>query len=383
MQLVKKFVAVSFAATAIFAQADFQPEPVGTVETLPADYPNHWMMVHDFSFFHMSEGEIQVIDPLAETLGDQFKGIITASMIATYKYSAVRNEHYVAESFYARGNRDGGRSDFVTIWDPATLSVKAEIEIPAKRLTGMPKNVMSGLLDNDRFLGVVNFTPAQSVSIVDLEERKFVGEVDTPGCGFMLPHGQRSFTSICANGSLLTSHLNADGTLAESSRSAVAFDPEGNPIFESIAIHGDMGYAPTFLGQVLPLDLSGKELEVGEAWWLTSEDERNWRPGGMAPLMVDSCGTGYALMNPEGGEGTHKDGGAEVWVYDLASGERQGRIELTNWGVSLGTTGSGDNRLMIVTNADMALDVYRIPSGEFVHTLNTGAQTPFMVYGNQ
>ena len=88
-------------------------------------------------------------------------------------------------------------------------------------------------------------------------------------------------------------------------------------------------------------------------------------------------------MNPEGGEGTHKDGGAEVWVYDLETGERQSRIELENWGVSLGTTGSGDDRLMIVTNADMALDVYRIPSGEFVQTLNTGAQTPFMVYGNQ
>lgn len=383
MQLVKKTMFLGWFALVGVAHAEFQPEPVGMVETLPADYPDHWMLVHDFSFFHMSEGEIQVIDPLAETLGDQYKGMITASMIATYKYSATRNEHYVAESFYARGNRDGGRSDFVTIWDPATLSVKAEIEIPAKRLTGMPKNVMSGLLDDDRFLGVVNFTPAQSVSIVDLESRKFVAEIDTPGCGFMLPHGQRSFTSICANGSLLTSHLNADGTLDESTRSAAAFDPENNPIFESAAIHADMAYFPTFLGQVVPMDLSGKNLQVGEVWWLTDEAERNWRPGGMAPLMVDSAGMGYALMNSEGGEGTHKDGGGEVWIYDLENGERQSRIELTNWGISLSTTGSGDNRLMIVTNADMALDVYRIPSGEFVQTLNTGAQTPFMVYGNQ
>ena len=76
---------------AVAATADFTPEPIGTIETLPADYPDHWMLVHDFSFFHMTEGEILVVDPLAESIGGQYKGMMTASFIATYKYGAQRS----------------------------------------------------------------------------------------------------------------------------------------------------------------------------------------------------------------------------------------------------------------------------------------------------
>ena len=60
--------------------------------------------------------------------------------------------------------------------------------------------------------------------------------------------------------------------------------------------------------------------------------------------------------------------------------KRTGRIKLNTRGISLGTTGTGNMRLLIVTNAEMGLDVYRIPGGDFVQTLSTGAQTPFMVY---
>ena len=74
------------------AHAEFQPESVGVVETLPGDYPDHWALVHDFSFFHMFEGEVLVIDPLGETAGDQYKGMMTASFIAGYERSSKRNE---------------------------------------------------------------------------------------------------------------------------------------------------------------------------------------------------------------------------------------------------------------------------------------------------
>ncbi|NKB99895.1 MAG: hypothetical protein GKR90_15545 [Pseudomonadales bacterium] len=382
MKLLKRSVFAALLLATAGVRADFAPEPIGTVEVLPSVYPEHWMLVHDFSFFHMSEGEIQVVDPLADTLGGQYKGMFPASFIATYKYSAQRNEHYVAESFFSRGARGGERTDVLTIWDPATLQVKGEVVIPAKRITGMPKRLMSGLLDNDKFIGVYNFTPAQSISIVNLEDRSFVAEIPTPGCGFMLPVGQRSFSSICSNGSLLTSHLNEDGTLQSTSKSGVVFDPENDPIFENPGVAKDTAYFATFQGKILPIGTSNDEPEVGEAWWLSAESERNWRPGGMSPLMADSSGVGYVLMNPEGGEGTHKDGGSEVWVIDLTEQKRTARIELKNWGISLGSTGTGDGRLMVVTNADLALDVYSIPSGEYVKTLNTGAQTPFTVYGN-
>ena len=362
-------------------RADFQPEAIGRVATLPEQYPGHWMMVHDAAFFHMFEGEVLIVDPLAATAAQQLKGMLTASFIADYKRSRTRNEHYVMETFYSRGTRGGDRTDVVTIWDPATLEVSAEIEIPAKRISGMPKTISSGMTPDEKFLLIYNFTPSQSVSVVNLETREFVGEVPTPGCGFIVPTGARGFTSICANGSMRTSVLNDDGSLSNSETSGVLFDAEADPIFEGAAISGGVAYFPTFSGRVLPVDVSGPSIEVGDTWWLSEADERNWRPGGMRPSLADSEGLGYFLMNPEGAEGTHKDGGSEVWVFDLAAGRRIGRIVLENWGISIGTSGAGDNRLLAVTNADLGVDIYRIPDGDFVHALSIEPQTPFLVHG--
>jgi len=363
------------------AFAEFEPEAVGRSESLPAQYPEQWVMIHDFSFFHMLEGKVIVTDPLATDVGGQYKGTITASFTAAYTRSKARNEHYVAETFYSRGGRGGERTDVVSVYDPATLTVAAEIAIPAKRLTGMPKDTMVGLIGADQFLGIYNFTPSQSVSIVDLEKREFVAEVATPGCGFLVPNGERSFTSICANGSLLTSHLDPGGALQSTSKTDVLFDAQNDPIFEGPAITGGVAYFPTFTGNILPIDVSGEIVSAADTWSLTADDEKNWRPGGIRPAIADSGGSGYFLMHPNGAEGTHKDGGSEVWVFDLADGARTGRIVLTNWGITLGTSGLRDSRLLFVTNTDMGVDVYRLPSGEFVHTLSIGAATPFMMRG--
>jgi len=363
------------------AVAEFTAEVVGEVERLPEVYPAHWVMVHDFSFFHMMEGEIVVTDPLADNLGAQYKGMMPASFTAAYARSKVRNEHYVAETFFARGTRGGARTDVLTIWDPATLTVIDEVEIPPKRITGMPKTTMMDLLGDDRFIAGYNFTPSQSVSIVDLDKRSFVGEVPIAGCGFVIPNGARSFTSICANGALLTSHLDTDGRLTGTSKTPVVFDAEEDPIFEAPAKANQVAYFPTFKGHVLPIDVSGAEVQVLPTWSLTGPQEQGWRPGGIRPAVADADGVGYFLMHPDGAEGTHKNGGSEVWVYDLAAGKRVGKVTLENWGLTVGVSGQGDQRLLFVTNVDMGIDVYRVPTNEFVHTLNLGGTTPFMVHG--
>ena len=364
------------------SHADFQPEAVGGVDSLPAQYPDHWVMAHDVAFFHMQEGKIVVLDPLGDHLGAQFKGTMTASFIAAYLRGKQRNEHYVLETFYSRGGRGGERTDVVTIYDPSTLTVSAEIEIPPKRITGMPKTTMNGLVGNERFLAVYNFTPAQSVSIVDLDSREFVGEVQTPGCGFVIPNGERSFTSICSNGTFLTSHLDDQGNLAGTSSTDKLFDANDDPVFETAVTVDGTAYLLTFTGEVLPLDVSGEQVSAGARWSLAQNDEeKSWRPGGMNLILADSAGYGYVLMHPEGGEGTHKNGGSEVWIYDLAGAKRLKRMELANWGVSMGTSGTGENRLLFVTNADMGVDVYRAESGEHLRTLSFGAETPFLVHG--
>ncbi len=363
------------------AHADLQPDVPGNIETLPQQYPDHWMMVHDASFFHMFEGEVLIVDPLASTAAKQYKGMIPASFIASYERGTKRHEHYIAETFYSRGGRGGERTDVVTIWGADTLEVKAEVIIPPKRLSGMPKRTATALTPDEKFMLIYNFTPQQSVSVVDLEEQKFVAEVETPGCGFVIPTGKRSFTSICANGTLRTTHLDGDGNLKGSDVTDEVFDPNEDPIFEIAAVVDGVAYFPTFQGKILPVNVKRSKVRVAETWWLTAEDERNWRPGGIKPYATDSKGLAYFLMNPEGGEGTHKDGGAEVWAFDVESQKRVARIELANWGLSLGTSGTGDGQLLAVTNANLQVDVYRIPSGEFVHTLGIEPQTPFTIHG--
>ncbi len=363
------------------AHADGIAEPMGVIQQLPATYPDHWMMIQDVSFFHMSEGEIVVVDPLATTQPAQYKGMLTASFMAAYQRSHSRREHYVIETFTARGTRGGERTDVVTIYDNAGLKVQDEIVIPAKRLNGMPKPIATGLSADERLLMVYNFTPAQSVSIVDLEARTFVDEVPTPGCGFVVPIGERSFFSLCSNGSLRTTHLDHTGKPVSSEQTDKLFDADVDPVFEAYGASRGVAYFPTFQGRVLPVDIAGESPVQGEPWWLTEASERSWRPAGIRPVITDADGVGYFLMQPDGAEGTHKDGGPEVWVFDLKKHQRMARLVLKNRGLTLGTSGGGKSRLLAVTNTEMKVDIYRLPAGEFVQTLGIEAETPLAVHG--
>ena len=382
-RMFQGFVFGCIIASSSVTNADFKPEPIGIIETLPEQYPDHWIMAQDLSFFHMLEGAVRVIDPSEETTGDQYKGQMTSSFIAVFEHSKVRNEHYVIESFFSRGGRGGKRTDLVTIYDPTSLSVSDEIEIPAKRLTGMPKGTQAALIgEEERFLGIYNFTPAQSASIVDLEKRVFVNEVATEGCGFVVPNGARSFSSICGDGSFLTSNLDASGALTSSTRTETMFDPVGDPVFETPVTYDDNAYFLSFSGKLLPVNIGEKQISAGD--WLslaTTEDEKSWRPGGITPMTSDTNGNVYVLMHPDGGEGTHKNGGSEVWVYDLEKKKRTNRIELKNWSLVVGTSGTGKNKFLLATNTDMAIDVYELPTANYARTLTGAGSTPFVIDG--
>ena len=384
MRSYKSAFAVATCLFNCVTWAELQPEPLGLVETLPTEYPDHWIMVHDGQL--SLEGKIQIVDPLAPTTSEQVKGMLTASLVgASYQWSNQRHEHYVAETFYSRNSRGGERTDVLAIYDSDSLTLSGEIVLPPKRVSGgAPKRTHSGLTPDERFMMLYNFTPAQSVSVVDLEARAFVAEIETPGCALVLPNGDRNFTSICSNGMLRTTHLDGDGKMSGYTSTEVLFDPNVDPIFEHAAITNGTAHFPTFEGRVLPINLSLDTVSAGGAWWLSGMDERNWRPGGLLPVTADSAGLGYFLMNPAGADGTQDDGGSEVWVFDLIERKRLGRIALENWGLALGTSGSGKNRLLAVTaigQAGFQVDIYRIPSGEFVHTLGITMMPPVYVYG--
>lgn len=375
-------LALSSIALADDTKSAVKIDKVGVVATLPQYYPEHWVFAHDAAFMHMMEGHYMVLDPAAKTGPEQYKGMVDASFITSFAQSNSRNEFYVIETFYSRGTR-GVRTDVVTIYDPKTLAPKGEIVLPTDkfRMSSMPE-VYSGQIINDKFLVIMNMTPATSVAVVDLDTRKVTSTIDTPGCVLIYPTGKSSFSSICANGSLVTYALDNKGKLASSKHHDPFFDPVKKPVFEKPVIIDNLAYFIGFEGEVHSIDLSGNQPKVvGKEWSLLSEADKGWRPGGWQLNASDDNGRLYVLMHPKGYNGSHKDGGPELWVYEPKEKKRVAKITLKNWGVSVMAT-HGKDPYVLVTNADMQVDVYQ--NDKYVRTLAAfGQETPFVIHANE
>jgi methylamine dehydrogenase heavy chain len=85
-------------------------------------------------------------------------------------------------------------------------------------------------------------TPAQSVSVVDVVDREFAGEISTPGCAIIMPTGDRAFMMICGDGSLQYIELDANGAETGRERSKAFFSVEDDAVFDKPVLT-DRGWA--------------------------------------------------------------------------------------------------------------------------------------------
>ena len=156
----------------------------------------------------------------------------------------------------------------------------------------MPERYGTALTAGDRLLVVYNFAPGQSISVIDLEKREFVAEYPISGCALVFPTGASGITSLCSDGSLLTTVLTAAGGLNGTSRTEPVMDAD-DPMFEKAAVIDGVAYFPTFKGNVVPVDLSGTAAQPRAAWSLVSADERaaGWRARRLATGCRRSPGT--------------------------------------------------------------------------------------------
>jgi hypothetical protein len=141
---------------------------------------------------------------------------------------------------------------------------------------------------------------------------------------------------LCGDGRALLVELDDEGNAIRKVKSDRFFDPDADPVMEKGVRRGSTWYFPSFEGLVHEVDVSGPVPAFSEPWPLASESERaaDWRIGGRQPFAVHrASGRLYALMH-QGGPHSHKDPGRVVWVYDLATRERTGTIELRNPGLT-------------------------------------------------
>ena len=350
-------------------------EPTPTVAKLPSSYPLSWMIVHDLHSTSVVDGRAIIFDPAAPDRA--YKGMVPVGQWGAILSAQTKPEIYVAETFYSRLIR-GERTDAITIWDKATLEPKGEVILPGgKRGLFVTHRNSFQLTNDEKWALVFNFTPASSVTVVDLESRKVLSTVDLPGCTLIYPTGSRGFSSLCADGTMLSVALDGAGQPTSTVSTAAFNDIDNDPVFMTPARVGTTAWFVTFKGTIRQLDLAGSAARDRGAFALPHEKSADgeWRPGGWQVITADAAGRLYVLMNPKGRDGQEKSGGSEVWIIDPATRQRTARLLLKNPAVSIEATARGP-ALLIAARHDGNLDVYDPATGTLIRTLDNMASDP-------
>ena len=305
--------------------AEIEPDEHGSTLTLPETLGPHWVWLSDPIFRHslLFDGDT-----------GEHRGTVDATWSTSGRrpyVSRERGETYVVETVYARGHR-GERRDFVTIYDSTTLAVRGEIEIPPTAADIGHGVGLATVLDGGRFLIVFNHDPANSVSVVDLEARRYVGEIVTAGCACVYPVGPHRFGTLCGDGTALLVDLDDTGRRARLARSEPFFDPVTDPLTEKGTRDGERWLFASFEGYLHEIDFSGDRPVRTARWSLFSDAERTdaWRIGGIQHLALHRATRRLYSLVHQGGPGTHKDAGTQIWVYDLEERQRVQIIDPPN-----------------------------------------------------
>ncbi len=266
----------------------------------------------------------------------QMLGMIDApSVTVTPKlplHARKRGEVYAVDVAYSRGRR-GERTDFVTIYDDRTLSVTGEIVLPTRTGDANTSIAYAAMLDGERFLASFNQFPFASVSITDLEARRFTAEVVITGCAGIFPTGERTFATLCGDGTVAVVELDAAGSGRVAAHSARFFDPVVDPVTMAGVRTGSRWVFASFEGNAHVVDFAARPPRVAPSWSLFSDEDRSdrWRVGGFQHLALHAASSRLYSLVHQGERGSHKAPGQEIWVYDLGQRQRVGRFTLPNF----------------------------------------------------
>ncbi|KVE96108.1 amine dehydrogenase large subunit [Burkholderia vietnamiensis] len=311
------------AAWAAGAGATEKPEEL-VVQKMPPWHP-HEVYVVDIAMPTMTDARIYVYDADARKLLGQIDG----GFAPGFAISPDHKTSFVATTYFSRGSH-GARTDVVEMTDNTTLDHTGEIVIPAKHGQHVPSPYNTAFSADGKRLYVANITPAASVTVIDAQSRKVLSEIDTAACVLAYPSGNDRFTALCESGKALTVTLDANGKEVRRTMSDAFIDVDGDPAFINASRYRGGYLFTTYRGRVRSADFSGDKPVFGPAWSLASDAERaeGWRPGGLQQTAVQAQQNRFYVLMHKGGDGTHKDPGTQVWVYDLNTKQRVARWDL-------------------------------------------------------
>lgn len=325
-------VLVAGIATLSPALSEFE---VATVETLPDHEGKGWFWVAGSRMPHATDGRAFLFDENGKQLGQLMTGYWFANLVPADR----RGEILAVETYFSRGTR-GKRTDLIAAYDPNTLSPLWEVEIPPKRINPVKPTGSAVLSDDEKFLLVVNYTPAQSVSIVDVENRRFVQEIETPGCSVLYAGGNRDFFSICGDGGFLHLRVSETGQTTIVERTAPLFDPVSDFLSIAASRIGDIWYFVSKQNNVYAIRMTEQGIILTDQWSLVTKSERgsDWRISGFQHTAAhDASGRLFVLMH-QGEEHTFEQPGTHVWIYDVAEKKKIKEVAMRDLTMGIGVS---------------------------------------------
>lgn len=352
MQHLKQFtlftvIAISAASFPVLnTWAQVKPESWGPVATMQGP-GNNWFLSYD-------SGATRIFDA---SLGEMHGLVHYSEYTPAIQPHFGRKEFYTTNIYYSR-NTYGERTDRFIIHDFENLAPVAEIEIPQKSMINSNTNYI-GLMSGDKHVVSMNMTPAQSVTVVDVENREFVGEISISGCALILPVEDNAFLSICGDGSVMLIGIAENGEEAYRVRSEQFFDVQTDPVYDVPEPTADGWMFMTFAGIAFEITVDDKDIEISEPWELIDPEERSeeawWPGGGQLVTIHKDLGLMYVLMHPAGDIDTQYDSGNFIWIYNIESEEWIGEIELLIPAENIMVTQEDEPLLIIGNDAEQTL----------------------------